>query len=301
MRKYLHSMKLFDFLHEFGDESTIVKTLQDKGLLRMNCTCDHCGDSMKLQRTDTRDRVRFECSKRTCRSRKTIRSGSFFANARISLCECMLLMHLWSKGYSEKLVGDDFSFATQTIVDWFRFCRELCVSHFESRHDVIGGPDSVVEIDETHIVRRKYDRGRALQAGWLVGGIERRTDGQFKAFFVIVYNRSGPLLKHLIQQHVAAGTHIITDGWAGYLGLSDLGYRHSVVIHDENFVSPDDRQIHTQRIESTWGSLKRFIRARGTYKGEFLAEYICEYIFRRQNEDPFEASISEIQRLHKVI
>ena len=91
-------------------------------------------------------------------------------------------------------------------------------------------------------------------------------------FFVIVYNRSGPHLKHLIQQHVVSGTHIITDGWSGYTELSDLGYQHSVVIHKDNFVSPDDSQIHTQGIESTWGSLKRIIRARGTNKGEFFAE-----------------------------
>lgn len=291
-------MKLFEFLYVFGNENTIVSTLQDKALLRQHCTCERCGDSMKLQKSEKRDGVRFGCSKRSCRTRKSIRAGSFFEEVRLSLCDSMLLLHLWSKGYTEKLVCDDFSFATQTVVDWFRFCRELCVSHFESQQDAIGGPRSVVEIDETHIVRRKYDRGRQLQAGWLVGGIERRTDGRFRAFFVIVYNRSGPHLKHLIQKHVVPGTHIITDGWPGYAGLSDLGYQHSVVIHEDNFVSPDDSQIHTQRIESTWGSLKRFIRARGTNKGEFLAEYICEYIFRKLFEDVFGAVLNEIRRLH---
>src|SRR5215467_12604046 len=115
----------------------------------------------------------------------------------------MLLLHLWSKGYSEKLIIDDFSFSKQTVVDWFRFCRELGISHFESQQYIIGGLNSIVEIDEIHIVRRKNNCGRELQAGWLVGGIERRDDGQFKAFFVIVHNRSVPLLKHIISQHVA--------------------------------------------------------------------------------------------------
>jgi hypothetical protein len=241
-------MKFFEFIQVFGNENTIVGTLQDNGLLRLHLTCESCGESMKLQKSDKRDGIRFECSKRLCRTRKTIRVGSFFEEVRLSLCDSMLLLHLWSKGYSEKLICEDFTFARQTVVDWFRFCRELCVGHFESQQGKIGGPDSVVEIDETHIVRRKYDRGRQLQARWLVGGIERRTDGQFRAFFVIVYNRSGPHLKHLIQQHVVPGTHIITDGWPGYAGLSDLGYTHSVVIHEDNFVSPDDHQVHTQRI-----------------------------------------------------
>jgi hypothetical protein len=91
----------------------------------------------------------------------------------------MLVLHLWSKGYSEKLICDDFSFSNQTVVDWFRFCRDLCVTRFEENQDMIGGPGSVVELDETHVVRRKYNRGRMLEAGWLFGGIERREDGVF--------------------------------------------------------------------------------------------------------------------------
>jgi hypothetical protein len=98
-----------------------------------------------------------------------------------------------------------------------------------------------------------------LSAGWLFGGIERRDDGEFRCFMRLVYNRSEGHLCHLICEHIAEGTHIISDGWAAYANLSTMGYQHSVVIHDENFVSPDDSNIHTQRIESTWSSLKRFI------------------------------------------
>ena len=115
-----------------------------------------------------------------------------------------------------------------------------------------------------------------------------------------MYNRSGPHLLHLIRQHVAEGTHIITDGWAGYSGLSELGYRHSVVIHEQNFVSPEDDEVHTQRIEATWGSLKKFIRAHGNNRGEFLAEYICEYVFRRMFDDVFSALIHVIKQKYIV-
>ena len=291
-------MKLLAFLHEFGNSQTIIQCMQERGMLRNHLTCESCGVIMTMRKTDKRDGIMFECMKRTCRKNKSIRTDSFFANVRLDLCDAMLLLHLWSKGYNEKLVCDDFSFSSKTVVDWFRFCRELCVSHFESQQTMIGGVGTVVEIDETHIVKRKNNPGRELQAGWLFGGIERRTDGQFNAFFVIVHNRSGPHLKHLILQNVATGTHIITDGWAGYIGLSELGYQHSVVIHEDNFVSPTNSEVHTQRIEATWGSLKRFMRAHGTYKGGFLAEYICEYIFRRLFDDVFEALLSEIRRLH---
>jgi IS1 family transposase len=152
-----------------------------------------------------------------------------------------------------------------------------------------------VEIDETMAVKSKYDKGRALAAGWLFGGIERRNDGQFNCFIRLVYNRSEAHLTHLIQEHVAAGTHIMTDGWAAYRNLSSRGYTHSVVVHEDNFVSPVDANVHTQTIESTWSSLKRFIRAHGTNKGEYYLEYVCEYPFRRKFTNVFDALVNVLR------
>lgn len=289
-------MKMFEFLDMYHNQSTIISVLQQQGLLRQSLQCQHCNNPMHYQSADSRDCIRFECSLRTCRKKRTIRFGSFFENVKLSLCDSMLLLHLWSKGCTEKYICDDYSFSKQTVVDWFRFGRDLCVYHFENNNDMIGGANSTVEIDETHVVKRKNDVGRILASGWLVGGIERRTDGQFRAFFCLVYNRSGPHLKHIISEHVAVGTHIITDGWAGYSGLTEMGYRHSVVIHEENFVAPENEEVHTQRIEATWGSLKKFFRAHGTNKGEYLTEYICEYIFRRMHDDVFEGILEVIRR-----
>ena len=84
----------------------------------------------------------------------------------------MLFIHLWSKGYSEKLILDDFPFAKVTVIDWSRYCRELCVFYYENIVSVIGGEGKTVELDETVVVKRKYNRGRMLAAGWLFGGIE---------------------------------------------------------------------------------------------------------------------------------
>jgi hypothetical protein len=289
-------MKLFEFLEEYGNNKTIIEKLRQIGLLRTELRCESCQELMRERKMNCSDGIMFECSKRSCRHAKSIRVGSFFENVKLGLCDSLLLLHLWCKGYTEKLICDDFNFSARTVVDWFQYCRELCVQHFEQNIEVIGGAGCVVEIDETLAVKRKYNRGRMLAAGWLFGGIERRDDGQFKCFFRMVYDRSGPHLKHLIREHVAVGTHIITDGWGAYIGLSELGYQHSVVVHEENFVSPNDPKIHTQKIEATWSSFKRFIRSRGNNKSIFYFEYICEYLFRRKNMDVFEALIDETKK-----
>jgi len=116
----------------------------------------------------------------------------------------------------------------------------------------------------------------------------------------LVYDRSAPHLSHLIREHVLPGTHIISDGWAAYRDLSTMGYRHSVVIHEENFVAPEDREVHTQRIESTWPSLKRFLRSRGGNKGPHYLEYIYEYLFRRQFDDVLGALLEAIRVKYPV-
>lgn len=294
-------MKLFDFMRMFYNPSTIVTTLRDHGLLRHDMPCPNCGDRMHERSYNNSDRLMFFCDKRTCRRKKTIRSSSFFENSRLALCDSMLFLHLWSRNYSEQLIIDDFSFCKKTVVDWSRFCRDLCVLDFESDTTLIGGPGCVVEIDETMAVKRKYNRGRMLNAGWLFGGIERRNDSVFRCFMCLVYDRSEAHLTHIIRQHVAPGTRIMTDGWSAYRNLGSMGYLHNVVIHEDNFVAPDDPSIHTQRIEATWCSLKRFIRAHGTNKGSYYLEYICEYLFRRKHSDVFDALLRVIRQKYNLL
>lgn len=293
-------MKLFDFTREYYNPSTIVGVLRGLGLLAIHMSCPSCGDEMHERSYNNSDGCMFFCDKRTCRSKKSIRSSSFFENSKLKLCDCMLFMHLWSKGYSEKLIINDFDFCKKTAVDWSRFYRDLCVWDFETSEAVIGGLGCTVEIDETMAVKRKYNRGRMLSAGWLFGGIERRDDGVFRCFMRLVYDRSETHLCTLIRQHVAPGTHIMTDGWGAYRNLVSMGYSHSVVVHDDHFVSPTDPSIHTQRIEATWGSLKRFIRSHGTNKGAHYLEYICEYLFRRKNNNVFDALLGVIRQKYEL-
>lgn len=287
-------MKFFAFIEKYGKQSTIVEEMRSLGLLRTSMNCEVCGNIMIERKKNNSDGISYACKRRTCRCEKTIRADSFFENSRLTLCECMLFLHLWSKNYPEKLICEEFTFSNKTVIDWSRYCRELCVHHFEADNALIGGIGCTVEIDETIIVKRKNNQGRVLSDGWLFGGIERREDGVFRCFLTVVYNRSAPHLIHHITQHVAQGTHIITDGWPAYSRLNEYGYTHSIVIHEENFISPDDPTIHTQLIESTWCSLKRFIRSRGTHKGPHLLEYICEYVFRRKHSDVFGALIDVI-------
>jgi hypothetical protein len=60
------------------------------------------------------------------------------------------------------------------------------------------------------------------------------------------------------------GSIIVSDGWRAYHNLEEIGggvYEHKVVIiHEENFVDPEDPEVHTQNIENTWMRCKRKLR-----------------------------------------
>src|SRR6218665_2463230 len=55
---------------------------------------------------------------------------------------------------------------------------------------------------------------------------------------------------------------------------------HSVVIHECNFVAPDDDMVHTQNIENTWMRAKRKLKRQfGTSRALFHT-YLDEFMWR---------------------
>lgn len=52
-----------------------------------------------------------------------------------------------------------------------------------------------------------------------------------------------------MRKWVLAGSTIITDFWGGPYYLSQHGYNHLRVNHEENFVDPNNPNIHTQTVE----------------------------------------------------
>ena len=58
--------------------------------------------------------------------------------------------------------------SARVTVDWFNFCRDVCAQNFLDHPIVIGGPGTVVEIDESKFGKRKHNRGRAVDGHWVL-------------------------------------------------------------------------------------------------------------------------------------
>ena len=71
----------------------------------------------------------------------------------------------------------DSELSRNTIAHWYEICREACMDWMDARVNdgKMGGPVSVVEVDEAMIGRRKYNRGRLVQGTWVLGIIDVHT------------------------------------------------------------------------------------------------------------------------------
>ena len=112
-------MKLREFLHLYRDSASALRVLRSTGMLCESKRCI-CGSMMRDEYDRCSDGMIFRCKSSACRKKTSIRDGSFFANSKLPLHEQMLLIHLFAKNYPERLVLDDFEFASHTVVDWYR-------------------------------------------------------------------------------------------------------------------------------------------------------------------------------------
>jgi len=116
-------------------------------------------------------------------------------------------------------------------------------------------------------------------------GIERDTG---KCFLVEVPDRSAATLEPLIQRYILPGTRIISDGWAAYSNIEQIGngiYMHDVIIHQQNFIDPYDSEIHTEAVENMWMRAKRKLRRQFGTSRELFPSYLHEFVFRNKFKD----------------
>jgi len=142
-----------------------------------------------------------------------------------------------------------------------------------------------VEIDESYFGARRIKgrRGRGALGKTIVFGIFRRNG---KVYTEIVPNCARKTLQAVIRGRIELESIIHSDGWRGYDGLVDLGYKkHFRVNHGSNeFVQ---KRSHINGIESFWGYAKtRLGRFRGMSRSTFhLHLKECEFRFNHRGQN----------------
>lgn len=265
-----------------------------------SCVCG--GNFVKYKDLAYSDGFCWRCSNRTCRKKFSVRAGSWFEDSKLSVSTILKLTYFWCNGYTNKLAAREAEVSENTVVDWFNYCREVCITVLEDTDfERIGGDGVVVEIDETKFGKRKYHRGKRVDGVWVFGGIESRDKS--RCFFSVVENRTAETLIPLIRKHIRPGSIIISDLWKGYSSLSQLGYTHYTVNHSKEFKDAKTG-AHTNHIETTWHQLK-LVKKHSGFAKTLLSTYFSEFIFRRtffaDTQEPFFVFIREgINKVYKL-
>eukprot|EP00794_Sanderia_malayensis_P000800 gene800-93_t len=167
-----------------------------------------------------------------------------------------------------------------TVVNWYNLMREKCSHKLLALPFVFGGVGHIVEIDESFMIKRKYQRGdvRAQHDQWVFGMYDRTTHVGYIQF---VEARTARVLIPIIRAHIAPGSTIYSDGWASYRRLRRYGYQHGRVIHQDNFVDPITG-VHINGVEAYWSMAKQKIKAVYGSRLQLISSYLDEFMWRER-------------------
>ncbi len=95
----------------------------------------------------------------------------------------------------------------------------------------------------------------------------------------LIADASAKRLHAFVQESIAAGSIVHTDGWAGYSGLAAKGYVHDVTILKGQKESPS---VLLPRVHRVISLLKRWLMGthRGAVSHKHLDDYLDEFTFR---------------------
>ncbi len=144
-----------------------------------------------------------------------------------------------------------------------------------------------VEVDESYFGAKRVrgKRGRGASGKTIVFGIFKRNGSVYTE---IVPDCKARTLQAIIRGHVAPQSVIHSDGWRGYDGLVDVGYKkHFRVNHSHNQFAIGTN--HINGIESFWSSAKRRLQKfNGVSKKTFYLHLKeCEYRFNNRQQNLF--------------
>lgn len=285
-RRFLEEESILDITR---DHEKTLSWLVRHNLLKADRRCEQCGyQNMKIERDNSKaDLKRFRCG--ACRKTTSIRMGSFFQDSKLTLMEyTRIIFYYFLNCYSRTEVVEEMGINKNTVTDIYSSLRFHVSRYFKQKEEEYKLGDVIediednelgVEIDESLFSHINGDQV------WVFGIYDRKTSD---ARVFVVENRSAEVLIPIIQANILPGARIYSDGWAAYSRLSELGFDHRVVIHEEGF---GRGFFTTNHVESLWSQLKFLtkqslgcVKGIGEDKKEGIQNHLDVGIWRRKHK-----------------
>ena len=283
LAKFTMQLNFFQVINaaNFLDDPHFVKWCSDNEVIHdINNPplCRNCNATMHLEySSNNTDGAAWRCS--ACKRRLSIRYDTWTSRSNLSLRLLVKILAYWCDNRSVSNTIADLQISNVTVISKFSEFRKVAQKLYKK--DIALNPfggQLPVQVDESHFFKAKSNVGRtiALPAIWVFGILDMKSN---RILMEIVRKRDADTLIPIIQTAVIQGTTVWSDGWGAYTNLPSYGYPHQTVNHSIQFVAANG--INTQRIESTWSSVKRWLSKISITSREHLEEYLHEYCFRR--------------------
>jgi transposase-like protein len=252
--------------------------------------CGVMGDRItKLQGKSTRPGV-YKC--KDCRKPFSVTVGTVMERSHVPLAQWVMAAHFMAaskKGMSALQLSRMMDISYEGA--WFLFHRLREAAADIDETGPLGGPNTVVEVDETyiggkeankHASKRKHEGRGPIGKAPVVSLVER--DGRTKSFHVA--NVTAANLRPILVKHADRKSHLMTDDSRLYPGLGREYAGHTTVNHSAEEYVHTGGFAHTNTVESHFALLKRGVM--GTFHNiseAHLSRYLAEFDFRANTRD----------------
>ena len=216
-----------------------------------------------------------ECT--SCGRQTSVIAGTIFENTKKPLFLWFRAMwQLTSQKYGANALGMQRVLGFGSYRTAWAWLHKLRRAMIRPGRDRIGG---TIEVDETFIGGAKPGKRGRGAAGKTLVLIAAQQDGRRigRIRLRCIADASAQSLEGALQEMVASGAVVHTDGWKGYNGLASRGYRHEVI-------RPSARvgENLLPKCHRVAGLLKRWLDGtlHGAVKPRYLDYYLDEYTFR---------------------
>ena len=207
--------------------------------------------------------------------------NKYIQRSKISEAKFRQLIKLFVHDLDAQTIASLANLNRNTVNRYLRLIRSRIAEFCETQSPLKGE----IEVDESYFggKRIKGKRGRGAFKKTPVFGIFKRGG---KVYTEIVPDCAKATLQAIIRGRVSPDSVIHSDGWRGYDGLVNLGYKkHYRVHHGKNEFATG--RSHINGIESFWSYAKRrLIKFHGIADSTFYLHLKeCEFRFNYRNQN----------------
>lgn len=256
--------------------------------------CPHCSETERVTRLTaaTARAGLHKCN--ACRKQFTVTVGTIFEDSKIPLNKWLMAFRLMAgskKGMSAHQLHRSLGITYKSA--WFLAHRIREAMDGADGDGPLGGPDTVVEADETYVggkARNRAFRDPAPKKA-VVALVQR--DGKARSFHVA--NVNAKHLRGLIVTNVSRDSHLMTDESAVYTGVGREFNGHSTVNHSAKEYVTTGGFKHSNTAENFFSIFKRGVIGIYHHMSEaHLGRYCREFDFRYNTRQFSDAERTDI-------